>query len=147
MKNLGMKKKSWMALLLAALMILTTLSPAGVAKAAEADTLTVHLTNIYYINPTKPQSKENGKAVAWENTVNLSANQTKLATGFNSFVGGKNASAGAAKFSTKFQNVFVLADSESGPAFTENAAELVTVSKVQYKGNGLAVIYLSDGSM
>jgi len=54
--------------------------------------LTVHIINI--LNNSK--SSVNGKAVPYETTMTLSKAQTKLATGFNNSVGGKNYSGSTA---------------------------------------------------
>ena len=109
------------------------------------ESLTVHVTNILYINPRKPESSINGHAIAWENSMTLSKNQTKLASGFNSSVGGKNITANGFGYSYKFLNAFVLAEKDSGPVYSDTLDNLKTIKRIGLsKGN--VTVEFNDGT-
>ena len=120
-------------------------SPVG-AKAdtdpKASDELTLHITNILY---TKGYAV-NGHAVAYEDTFTLIKGQTKLSTAFINKAGGKNTTAGGIGYTYKFLNEFVLTDKDGAPVYQDSTAGLVTVKKVNYKGNGMAVVTFSDNS-
>ena len=106
--------------------------------------LTVHVINI--LNNAK--NSVNGKAVPYEYTMNMVKGQGKLATGFNSFVGGKNYSGSTAEGSIKFLNAFVLTNAGGTVVSTSDtsAAGFQTIYKVQYKNYGEIVLTYADGS-
>ena len=110
--------------------------------APAADELTLHITNILY---TKGRS-ENGHAVAYEDTFVLVKGQTKLSTGFINKAGGKNTTAGGLGYTYKFLNEFVLTDKDGAPVYQDSTTGLLTVKKVNYKGDGTAVVTFSDNS-
>ena len=106
--------------------------------------LTVHIINI--LNNSK--SSVNGKAVPYETTMTLSKAQTKLATGFNNSVGGKNYSGSTAAGSIKFLNAFVLTNAGGDIVTTSGttADGFQTITKVQYKDYGQVILTYADGS-
>jgi len=106
--------------------------------------LTVHIINI--LNNSK--SSVNGKAVPYETTMTLSKAQTKLATGFNNSVGGKNYSGSTAAGSVKFLNAFVLTNAGGDIVTTSGttADGFQTITKVQYKDYGQVILTYADGS-
>ena len=106
--------------------------------------LTVHVTNI--LNNAK--NSVNGKAVPYEYTMNMVKGQGKLATGFNSFVGGKNYKGSTAEGSIQFLNAFVLTNAGGGVVSTSDAsaAGFQTIKKVQYKDYGEVILTYTDGS-
>ena len=122
--------------------LVTAATNAKADPAPAADELTLHITNILY---TKGKSV-NGHAVAYEDTFVLVKGQTKLSTGFINKAGGKNTTAGGLGYTYKFLNEFVLTDKDGAPVYQDSTTGLLTVKKVNYKGDGTAVVTFSDNS-
>ena len=117
----------------------------------ESEDLTVNVTNILRINNNAKDADGNpiqtsidGHAIAWDNTYTLVDGQSKLASGFNSMVGGKNASAGGVGYNYTFQNEFVLTEEGENPVYIDEN-ENPYIQKVQYK-NGNTIVYFKDGT-
>ena len=117
----------------------------------ESKDLTVNVTNILRINNNAKdvdgnpiQTSVDGHAIAWDNTYTLVDGQSKLASGFNSMVGGKNAGAGGVGYNYTFQNEFVLTEEGGNPVYIDEN-ENPYIQKVQYK-DGNTIVYFKDGT-
>ena len=116
-------------------------APVVVLDQPASEKLTVHISNILWT----VKKSENGKAVPFETTVVLSNNQTKLQSGFNSFVGGKTITATTRDGKYKFLQAFVLTKAGSGIVTASSASDVKAISKIGFK-NGTATVTFVDGS-
>ncbi len=124
-------------------------APAAPALIDMADgKLTVHITNILYINRTRPESSVDGKAVPWEYTFTISKNGSKAIShnGTYSYVGGATASASGQGFKAKFLQGFVLATPSSGIVRGDSLDGFRTIQRIaNTKGESVTVTF-TDGT-
>jgi len=110
------------------------------SNAAEADNLTVHIINILWT----VKGNINGQVVPSTYEMTMVKGQGKLATGFNSFVGGKNITSSGFGYSYKFLNGFVLTDANGSVITAESLDEVDSIYKVNYNGDGKIVVTMAD---
>ena len=121
----------------------------GPALAEKEDSLlTVHITNILYINRNRPESSVNGKAVPWENTFTISKNGSKAIAhnGTYSFVGGATATASGQGFKAKFLKGFVLATPRSGIVRGDSLDGFKTIQRIANTKGETVTVTFTDGS-
>ena len=124
-------------------------APAAPALIDMADgKLTVHITNILYINRTRPESSVDGKAVPWEYTFTISKNGSKAIShnGTYSYVGGATASASGQGFKAKFLKGFVLATPSSGIVRGDSLDGFRTIQRIANTKGEIVTVTFTDGT-
>ena len=120
-----------------------TIAPKLAKVNSTTDSWTIHVTNILYT----AGYQVNGHAVVYnsDQVQNNPSSKNMSAAGVLNWVGGKNRTANGVGYQYTFQNVYILADENGEPAV--NLGEnLVTITKIQYKGNNELVVTFSDGT-
>lgn len=110
--------------------------------ATASDKLTVHLINILNLQ----KGSRNGHVIASTYDMTMVKGQGKLATGFNSPIGGANYNCSGLGYRYTFQNAYVRTDKDGEPVFSDDVSTLQTVRKVNYNNDGTVMITFKDGS-
>ena len=116
------------------------------AAANEASTkLTVHVTNILYINQFHPESSIDGHAVAWEETATIDNNASQGKKKYINLIGGTGRTAGGIGYTYKSLDGFVITEQGAGPVYSDTLDGLKTIERIRYQ-SGNATVEFTDGS-
>jgi len=110
---------------------------------ATDEKLRVHVSNILW----NTKGSVNGNVIPSEYNMEMVKGQGKLATGFNSYVGGKNVKSSGFGANYQFLNVFTISSEDGTPVVWETADDGDTIKKVRLDSKGNAFVEMTSGAV